>query len=555
MRSVLPIVCSFFLFPPLFAQVPLPESAWIGTGRVSAKITANGALVTDFLVPNTDGDGDSLISTVKEIAVWMGGLDPAGNLHLAIQRSDSASSDLRGGFRGIPGSAGVWKVTKAEIDQHIQDFEEDGDIDVMIPSIFSWPGRGNPFSEQLNGFAIDSIPWRFVPFSDSPFDFNTWYEPHLGEYPSFGYVINNIQRVPSEIVYVPFHTKSEYFKVNGAALFYAYDCDDATFLEDAVFGYLILDYQSEERLDSAFLSFYVNADIGNPEDDYIGSITGHSMAYFYNADPVDEGGFENSPPVFGFQSSGGFLDTFGIPAWLYSIMPVHGAGNNVLPGMTEPQLPLEYYRYMTGSWRDGSPLKSGGNGYWMDGQQTFLAFPGLTGAANGWSEVGAANNPGDRRLVISNGPATLKPKSAISFPEFTLNNISGTAITDQVQTLKQYSFTQGTFLYSDFFPPDPTPFDSIACLNTTTVKEILTLPAVIFPNPARDQVTIRAETPGLRQVVLYDLLGRSVVQRLDLPADSPEVVLPVGHLPAGMYILTWTGSDGHRGSGKVAVRH
>ncbi|NJN71050.1 MAG: hypothetical protein HC801_12805, partial [Nitrospira sp.] len=254
MRSILfaAALLSFFS-EKVVAQTPLPDHAWIGTGRVSAKINGNGALVTDFLVPNEDGDGDSLISTVKEISIWMGGIDPAGNLHLAIQKLDTALSDFRGGFRNVPNSAGVWKVTKEEIEQHIQDFEEDGDIDVMIPSIFSWPGAENPFSEQLNGFSLDTIPQNITaPFADNPFDWNNKYEPHLGEYPSLSYhhLYNNTQWYPDEISFAPFYNKKFSVITQGpvlnqfdcAAGFFSFDCDDATFLEDAVFGYVSLDY-------------------------------------------------------------------------------------------------------------------------------------------------------------------------------------------------------------------------------------------------------------------------------------------------------------------------
>lgn len=537
--------------------MPLPDHAWIGTGRVSAKINSTGALVTDILVPNEDGDGDSLISTVKEISIWMGGLDPALNLYLAIQQHDTAASDFLGGFRNVPNSAGVWKVTKEELEQHRKDFEEDGDIDVMIPSIFSWPGFGNPFSEQLNGFSLDITSKTITaPFVENPFDWNNKYEPHLGEYPSFGYVIANIEREPSEIVYLPFYDKNTLSQLNYMdcnAVFFAYDCDDATFLEDAIFGYVSFEHKSDNwRLDSFFFAFYIDSDIGKSSDDYLGSIPGYWTTYFYNADSTDEGGFEASSPVFGFDSSGGLLDTFGSNTGVNSIMAFHPANSLAPPGTIAPDLPIEYYNYITGSWRDGSPLFYGGDGYQENSQPTSFIFPGNPENPGEWSEISANRPPGDRRAVLSHGPVVLKP-GARNRMFFTLENVAGNHIGQQVETLKSYIDTQFDFFYGHYFPPAVSPFDSIACLKTISVNQPTEISATIFPNPASTHLTLRVEETGLQQVALFDMLGRMVAKRQNLPAGSQEITISVAGFPSGIYLLQWTMRDGRRGSGKILV--
>jgi hypothetical protein len=553
---VLAFAFLFFISQNIVAQTPLPDHAWIGTGRVSAKINNKGALVTDFLVPNEDGDGDSLISTVSEISIWMGGLDPAGNLILAIQKPDTALSDFWGGFRNVPNSAGVWKVTKEEIEQHTQDFEEDGDIDVMIPSIFSWPGWSNPYSQQFNGFSLDSIHnYLTAPFADNPFDWNGIYEPHLGEHPFIDYVIYNFDKEPDEIVYTPYHTKEtapSIIKLNGKAVFFVYYCDDATFLEDAIFGYTQFIYTGQERLDSFFLSYYVDGNIGNPGDDYLGSLPYSGTTYFYNADSIDEDGFESNPPIFGFDIHSGILDTFGHYQGVSNVIPIHRFDEGFPPGTTAPQLPQEYYNYITGSWRDGSPLSYGGDGYQENTQTASFIFPGNPGNPAEWSEISANTLPGDRRAVISSGPVTIKPNAGNrSF--FSFENVSGDNIAEQVERLRQYSLTQEDFFYTDYFPPDPSPFDTIACLNTTSVNQPTSISGLIFPNPASTHLTLRAEESGLQQVALFDMLGRTVASRQNFPADSQEITLPVAGLPSGIYLLQWTMRDGRRGSGKILV--
>lgn len=57
----------------------------------------------------------------------------------------------------------------------------------------------------------------------------------------------------------------------------------------------------------------------------------------------------------------------------------------------------------------------------------------------------------------------------------------------------------------------------------------------VFPNPARDQITVRGVGSGPVQASLHDLAGRLVLAPATLPATQ-VVRLPVG-LPVGMYLL------------------
>jgi predicted amino acid-binding ACT domain protein len=45
-----------------------------------------------------------------------------------------------------------------DIIAHQLDFTIDGKIDVKRSSIYSWPGKSNPYFEQFNGFKIDVDP-------------------------------------------------------------------------------------------------------------------------------------------------------------------------------------------------------------------------------------------------------------------------------------------------------------------------------------------------------------------------------------------------------------
>ena len=92
--------------------------------------------------------------------------------------------------------------------------------------------------------------------------------------------------------------------------------------------------------------------------------------------------------------------------------------NNTLPGIpisqTDPINGTEYYQYMTGFWKDGTPLTCGGNGYGGNSSANF-AYSGNTYTngicgTNNWSETGSGS---DKRFIMSTGPYTLLPGEVI----------------------------------------------------------------------------------------------------------------------------------------------
>lgn len=557
MRTLI-FTVAFIISSPKFSPAQNPVSAyqWISTGRVSALIDAQGALVSDFRIPDNSND-TSTISAIGEISVWMGGFDPAGFLNLAIQRPDTAMSDFRGGFRNISGSARVWKVHRNDIEQHIVDFEDDGDIDVINPAIYAWPGYQNAFSPQYNGFPLSGDDTRYIsaPFKDLNSD--GIYQPDQGEYPFLGNIINNIERYPTELVYTPFHSKpdpADYaMDMNCGALFFAYDCDDANFLEDAIFGYLNIHYTGQWRKDSFFLAFFIDGNIGDPSNDYMGSEPGNGLVYFYNSDTLQEAGFNGHPPVIAFDSYGNLLDTTGLSTGVNGVMPIysHNDTPNPLAAVIDPQTPAEYYNYLTGTWRDGTPLSEGGNGYQSGSQFVSFPFTGKPGSSGDWSELSAGNAPGNRRALIFSGPVSLKP-GAVNGILFNLDHVSGNSISAQTDKLIQYSYYQADFLYADYFPPEPSPFDTITCLNTTTTFFPEAAEGLIFPNPASTRVTVRSEGSAVRYIEILDFFGNIIIRQQN-ESNGNEITLSVVGLPEGLYLMRWETHNGGRGIGKLLV--
>lgn len=532
-----------------------PAEVWIGTGTVQARITASGPLMAEIQIP----DGDSVMPIFRDIALWMGAIDPAGNLMLSIQQPDTTLSDFRGGFRGVSNSAGVWKVTKAEIEAHRQDFADNGVIDNPIPAIFAWPGWQNPFSVQYNGFAADSLSgWTAAPhdylFSPAP------YQPGKGDFPSLGNIYPLVERQPDEIVFVPFHTRSSSalfpgvslypVAVNGHAVFFTFYCDDAAFLDHTVFGYITLEYTSQERLDSTLIGFNLNGDIGSPDDDYLGFIPENSVTYFYNADTAKTGDSDRYPPVAGFDLHQGMINELGLETGTSSVMTFYPANGMFPAAQLAPQLPTEYYHYLNGYWRDGSPLTTGGNGYAGSGQTDYI-FPGMPGLAGSWSELTVQNPPGDRQALVSTGPAVRNP-GAVERLFFSLNFVPGTAsISNQWEALRDYSRQTEDFFFADIFPPETNPFDTLACFQTTAVQSPSRSMVKVFPNPAGDHLQLDAGEIAVSSWVMVDLFGRPVLISGRISPGSTVVSLNTGNLPPGMYLLSGRLTDGSRFSQKI----
>ncbi|RLD22415.1 MAG: hypothetical protein DRI69_01260 [Bacteroidetes bacterium] len=79
--------------------------------------------------------------------------------------------------------------------------------------------------------------------------------------------------------------------------------------------------------------------------------------------------------------------------------------------MTDPQAgaPLEFYRYISGSWKDGTPFSQGGSGYNVPPNELIdYAFPDPP-AEQGWSMCTSSLDFGDRRTLQATGPLRLDP--------------------------------------------------------------------------------------------------------------------------------------------------
>ncbi len=208
-----------------------------------------------------------------------------------------------------------------------------------------------------------------------------------------------------------------------------------------------------QTLYDTYFGYFTDGALGDPFDDYVGCDVGRGLAYYYNGDNFDGDnagflGYGDVPPAIGvdffegpYQDDDGIDNAYGIGVneALNGIGYGDGIIDNERFGMrrflyysnigggninqTDPIAAGDYYNYLRGFWKDGTPFYYGGSGHISDPQANSgvscdFMFPGDTdplGWGTGgqvqpeWTEQTAGNVPYDRRFVQSAGPFVLKP--------------------------------------------------------------------------------------------------------------------------------------------------
>lgn len=89
--------------------------------------------------------------------------------------------------------------------------------------------------------------------------------------------------------------------------------------------------------------------------------------------------------------------------------------------------------------------------------------------------------------------------------------------------------------------------------NPNAVTNVQQLVASVYPNPARDELRFRVENAAVWTLSLKDMTGREIAGIISRKADG---ILPVAHLPGGIYFVTVRDLQTDRTSTqKVVVQH
>ncbi len=167
--------------------------------------------------------------------------------------------------------------------------------------------------------------------------------------------------------------------------------------------------KSPDVIDSFYISFWADPDLGGSSDDYVGCDTMHDMFFCYNADN-DDPVYGSVPPAWGGQIvSGPVVPSPGDTA-IFDGHPMPDHKNigmtsfNKYINSTDPDIPIQTYGYLKGydavAQCPTCPYIDPNTG---DTTRFPLAGDPLTGT--GWLD----SNPSDRRLMANMGPITFNP--------------------------------------------------------------------------------------------------------------------------------------------------
>ena len=398
-----------------------------------------------YIVPKIQpGTGGKAVSSIYAGAVWLGGKDLSGNLKVACQtyRNGTKTDFWPGPLKDATGTTDAqtcenWDkhfvVYAFEIDSLIKMFRTakatNTQIDCgLIPeNVKGWPSKGNPNFFDIHRFALPKTTQGLAKFHDEDGDTN--YDPCKGDYPIIDVKgCEDITAVPDQMIFWIYndnggvHTQSERstaIQMEVQVQAFAYATNDE--LNDMTFQRYKLINRARTDIDSMYFAMWVDPDLGCYTDDYVGCDTSRNLMYVYNQDAVDgttgavcdqgQNTYGDKIPILGVDYFRGPRNEFdkeiGMSAFTYYL----GQGTcNPLPGMTDPSTAVEYYNYLTGKWRDGTPFTVGGSAY-QPGSRNFLkyAFPDAPNNNAGWSMCTANLPCGDRRTIQASGPFKLKP--------------------------------------------------------------------------------------------------------------------------------------------------
>jgi len=348
---------------------------------------------------------------------------------------------------------------------------------------------------------------------------------------------------------------------------YAYNCTQIADSMEAINYTTFYDFEiinrSNNIIDSMHIGFWNDVDLGFYNDDYVGCNVNENYGYVCNGDNYDEDasgaiGYKNNLPCFSTaiidapladlsdgmdNDHNGIIDEPGEKLGMSSFLTYANSGSSINGNPTSTGNGVQYYRYLNGRFKDGSTMKYGGDGvtgiipttYLYPGTTDPIGFGvgGTTSSPNPqptWTEVTAANTPGDRRLLVNLGKFTMLPKAtihvvyALVFTQGTSNQFEAVQKSEaDVKRIKAWYNNNN--------------FPSCLDVSSVSVKELKSneLAVNVYPNPTTGLITIETEDfSNSTKLVITDLLGKTLVSK---QMNSNKEIINMSQYESGIYFI------------------
>jgi hypothetical protein len=422
----------------------------------------------------------------------------------------------------------IWQVTQAEIDYHNNHWYEANYS--APPDLLEWPG---------NGDALNGEPQILAPFHDV--NGNNIYEPQFGDAPDIKgdeasfYIVSDGREITS--LYQPVETARNKSNVEIGVMNYLYQNSTNSSVAHTLFTDYRIVLRDTEPWSNSFFGFIVDFDLGTATDDFIGSDSLLNMIYGYNADEYDEpssssNGFGNEVPACGF---------VGLNADMHAAIYFNNSSN---PSFGSPSTNTGIYNYLKGKKLDGldfiDPITQ---------QASRYTYSGEVGVGSTWNETNVGNPPGDRRMLISFNLGDLVPNLPYCLTAATL--VASDTVTvgihsvNAVTKLKQYvNELQG------FYDLNLVSTNCNQLVGVEEVNEEL-LGVHVYPNPAREKITIQTTRSSISKIELFNIVGSLVHSDTSLRTANASV--DVSSYSPGLYSVRIYLEDGTTEVRKIIV--
>jgi len=410
--------------------------------NVKARIENGGNMFQDrafgrpsYQIPNGSG-----LSSIFAGALWMGGTSPNGQLKLAAVTFRASGDDFWPGPLTNDGSATAqeqwcidynrfWGASKAESLRHKAfydvSYNDPASVGDVFPDGYTQAQNITDWLGAAHG--PSGADFLIAPFVDYPGQGTPGlYEPELGDYPGYDLAgtvncreqTRDVPLFGDTTIYWVFNDKGNVHTETGSDPIgmeiraQAFAFADKTAINNMTFYNYVLINQGSQTLENTYFAQWVDVDLGNPQDDFVGCDVQRGLGYAYNGDDDDDvnggpsPGYGTTPPAIGidffqgpYQDNDGLdnpgpFDTTLAPVGIKGItydqaklgkgIPYAGLGigygdtivDNERFGMrkflyynigtgpiNDPQNGQDYYNYLQGIWKDGSRFIYGGNAH------------------------------------------------------------------------------------------------------------------------------------------------------------------------------------------------
>ncbi len=524
--------------------------------QVRPAVVSNGDLFWDYTNARYEVPAGSGKHTIFSGAMWIGGLDGGGQLHMAGQTYRQAGNDFFNGPVSNPSQynstfdntwAVTWNLRRSMIDSFRL-----GLYGVNIPAqITNWPGNGNTSIGQAA---------QLAPYIDVNTD--GIYNPAAGDYPCIKgdeatFLIYNDDRnthteTGGQKLGIEVHAMLYGFKRPGQVL------DSTVFINYKIYN------RSSSTYHDVYLGQWLDFDLGYFADDYVGTDVENSMFYVYNGDANDgtspnpgPGTYGANPPAQGAMlihgpdadtadgldnNRNGTVDESGEDWQLSNFMYY----NNDFTVHGNPATAADHYAYLKSYWLDGTPLTYGGNGYTGSTACTFM-FPGSSDPLGwgtnmvpqaAWDEASSNNIPGDRRGVGSCGPFEFAAGEVLCV-EYALIYARGATQNNQPSVVALQNAADSIRNYYDHGQVCNCSAWGITGISENTTPE---LHFGLYPNPAVDVLTVTGLTSGEPSTfTISDMNGKTIAAGT---LNGSRAVIDVASLPRAVYTIRVVNTGG-----------